>query len=219
MSAGAGNQIPFLLGHPLRAICHSRSGEWWPYLRLGEYCSAASHSPESCAGLQQLLPRPWNEGRDRSLFLSRRCYGDEWGNVCKASTWARRKALFQILSVMVTGLSSVLPLCLSSSEKDGQVQDGQEELNLSAKSKADSWSWMCFCLHLFCLQKVVRTRRLPTIHRMYGKMNEFYFVKWMSPGIKSFVKLQDIISIPSFCFSSTLLKGYPCSLSFSEFFF
>lgn len=157
MSAGIGNQIPFLLGHPLRAICHSRSGEWWPGLRPGEHGSVVSHNTESCTGLQQLLPHPWNEGRDRSLFLSQRCYGDEWGNVCKASTWHRRKALFQILSVMVTGLSSVLPMGLSSSEKDGQVQELQEELNLRAKFKADYWSWVFFCFHLFCSQKVVGT--------------------------------------------------------------
>lgn len=131
MSAGVGNQIPFLLGHPLRATRHSRSGERWPDLRLGEYGSIVSHNTESCTGLQQLLPCPWNEGRDDSLFLSQRCYGDGWGNVCKASTWARRKGLFQILSVMVTGLSSVLPIGLSSSEKDGQVQSCRR-----------SWTWV-----------------------------------------------------------------------------
>ena len=38
---------------------------------------------------------------------------------------------------MVTGLSSVLPMGLSSSQKDGQVQELQEELNLRVKFKAD----------------------------------------------------------------------------------
>ena len=122
MSAGVGNQIPFLLGHPLRATRHSTSGERWPDLRLGEYGSIVSHNTESCTGLQQLLPRPWNEGRGRSLFLSQRCYGDGWGNVCKASTWARRKGLFQILSVMVTGLSSVLPSVWAHPRKMGRYR-------------------------------------------------------------------------------------------------
>lgn len=47
------------------------------------------------------------------------------------------------------------------------------------------------------------------------KINEFIFVKWMGPWIKSFVKPRDIISIPGFCFSSFLLKGYSLSLSLS----
>lgn len=44
------------------------------------------------------------------------------------------------------------------------------------------------------------------------KINLFLVVKWMDPWIKSFIKLWDIISIPGFCFSSFLLKGYSLSL-------
>lgn len=79
--------------------------------------------------------------------------------------------------------------------------------------------WVFLVLPSLLSTKACNNTALTHNQKGMWKINEFVFIKWMGPWIKSFVKPQDIISIPGFCFSSFLLKRYSLSLSLSQDFF
>lgn len=122
---------------------------------------------------------------------------------------------------MVTLLSSVLPISLCSSKQDAKVGKLLERLNWERRPR--SYSENCWLpTPLFpSLLSTKACNNIALTHNQKGmwRINEFVFVKWLGPWIKSFVKPRDINSIPGFCFSSFLSKGYSLSLSLSQDFF